>query len=168
MSTPSQGYEHEVTLVAGSEQMYALQIGAAFTAGQTFAAGSLVSLTTAGTLSAGCADNAMPLWAINGVADLDVARDDGIMGGGKVNAFVGTGGFELFTTEAASGQTYNPNVLLTASTGNGEVGKVTALGSTGYNDRVIVGCVSRGASSDQYGVSTLYFWPMFIPKSSHS
>lgn len=168
MTTPAQAYDHLVHMVAGSDEMHALKFSAGIKTAETWNAGALISLDSSGDFQAGCADDAMPMWAINGTSDLDVARDDTIIGGGNVNAFVATGGFELFTSEydSATGNTYNPNTFLTAATGDDE-GKVTPSPAA-YNSRIIVGQVSRGVVADQYSKNVLYFWPMNIPATSAS
>jgi hypothetical protein len=170
-TTPSQAYDHVVVLVAGPLEPHTLQIGATIATGETFNAGALVSLNTAGKVVKGLnADYAMPLWAINGSSDLDVITEGVAYGGGQgisggqVNCYVATGGYELFTSEydSATGNTYTANTLLTNGTSS-TLGKVTVAASA-YNAKAVVGVVSRGVVTDQYGKGTLYFWPTYLPK----
>lgn len=170
MTTPAQNYDHIVKIVSGPLEPHTLQYGAAFKSGEEFVAGALVSMHTDGTLQAGCSDTAMPMWAINGVADLDVASEgvayaggNGISGG-DVNAYVAVGGYELFTTEydAATGNTYTPNLYLTPATGSDE-GLVTLANMSAYSTQLVCGVVSRGVVTEKYSTNVLYFWPVFIP-----
>jgi hypothetical protein len=158
-------FDNIVHLVAGSNEMHALKFGAAVAANESFEAGSLVSLDAHGKVVKGCATTAMPLWAINGTPDYDVRRDEWNIGGGKVNCFVATGGFELFTTafDTTEGVTYAPNTKLVPGTSTLS-GKVTAASATvaGYAAQLLCGVVSRGIKKDTvHGTrNVLYFWPI--------
>ena len=161
--TPSQNYDHVLNVVSGSDDMHDLQYYAAPATDEDFVKGSLVYVDSSGNLAAGGAANAMPMWAITGVDDFDANSDVGNISGGVVSCFVATGGYEIFTTEFRSTDTYVPNQLLTADTVT--AGYVMAASAT-YNDTVIVGCVSQGVQTDVYTQSILYFWTMFIPANS--
>lgn len=164
---PSQSYENILTPVKGFVPNYALDYTAPAADGESFEAGSLVSLNSDGEIIAGCADDAMPMFSINGTDDFDNRGDTGNIAGAGIGALVATGGFEVYTTAYDTAETYTPNTFLTAATGS-DAGKVT-VSPTSYNDRVICGCVSRGEPSDtQYDQDLLYFWTMFIPKTEVS
>jgi hypothetical protein len=165
----TQHYENMVHTAAGTDPMHALQFSAAYASGQTFVAGSVVSLNSAGALEAGCTGTRVPLYAINGVADLDVTSETAIFSGGNVNCFVGVAGVELFTSayDSASANDYDPNTLLWAATGS-NAGKLTEAPVTGYNDASILGSVSRGLKTEAYAQTRLYFWPWFMPPVSVS
>ena len=96
----------------GAMSMEDLQFAGYSKTGETFGAGSLCSLNSAGTIEAGLnAATSMPLFAINGVADYDAGQyaynylkavgdyDGTRMGGSIINTLVATGGFEIQTTE---------------------------------------------------------------------
>jgi len=171
MATPAQSYDHIVRISSGPIEPHTLQYGAAYKAAETFVAGACVSMHTDGTLQAGCSDTAMPMWAINGVADLDV-QAEGIayaggagISGGSVNAYVATGGYELFTTEydSATGNTYTPNFLLTPATATADVGKVTLADQNAYSAHMVCGVVSRGVVAEKFSKNVLFFWPVYLP-----
>jgi hypothetical protein len=164
---PSQTYENLGFAVRGYVPNHALEYNADPATGQSFEAGTLVSLNASGNIIAGCAASAMPMIAINGTSDFDAAGDTGNIDGAGIGALVATGGYEVYTTAYDTGETYAPNQLLTAGTG-ANVGKVVPSPAT-YNDSVIVGCVSQGTpTSTQYDQSLLFFWTMFIPAVSVS
>jgi len=169
MSNPSMYYTHLVHLVAGPIEPHNLQIGLAPYTGETWNAGSLCSQNATFSAVKGCADTAMPLWAINGTSDLDVAVEGSDYGGGSgigsgnVNFYVATGGYELFTSEydSATANDYVGNQMLTPATEDDE-GLVTEAAAT-YSDNLVCGYVSRGVKSNEYGINVLYFWPVCIP-----
>lgn len=161
--TPAQNYDNVLNVVSGSDGMHDLQYYAAPASGETFTKGRMCYLDSSGNLVAGCTAAAMPMWAITGVDDFDANSDVGNISGGVVSCFVATGGYEIFTTEFRSADTYNPNQLLT--TDETTAGYVKASAAT-YNDGVIVGCVSKGVQTDVYDQSVLYFWTMFIPANN--
>jgi hypothetical protein len=159
--TPGQSFDHLLTVVSGYHGMHDLQYHAGVAANETWNRGSLVSLNSAGLLKRGCGDDEMPLWAINSTADFDVSADSGNISGGVVATYPATGGYELKTTEFETDQTYVPNDKLTAGLGV-EEGNVTRS-PTMYNDRVIVGVVSKGTGTGNYNQRILNFWSLFIP-----
>ena len=168
MST-SNAFDHIVHAVAGADGMHDLLFGAAIATGESFNAGALVSLNSDMEFVAGCSDVAMPMWAVNGSADKDVAAQTWNISGGAINAYVATGGFELFTSEfdSATGLSYAPNTFLTAATATADVGKVTES-PTNYSTRIIVGQVSRGVTADpnrNTAQEVLYFWSLNIPET---
>lgn len=163
----STALSNRVLAVAGSDGMHDLMFGAAVADSESFNPGALVSLNSDMEFVAGCIDTAMPMWAVNGTADKDVAVQTYNISGGAVNAYVATGGFELFTTEfdSATANDYAVNAYLTAATGADE-GKV-CQSPTNYSNRIVVGQVSKGVSTDpnrQTTAEVLYFWPLNVPK----
>lgn len=159
-------FEHMVHAVSGANGMHDLMMVAAPKSGEDFEAGAVVSLDSNDQLIAGCGDVDMPLFAKNGVNDLDANSEVGNTSGGYINVYVATGGYEVFSTEFDKTVDYPVNQLLTADTVTaGNIAKA----DTYYNDSVVVGQVSRTFSSsdktlDKYGTPTLYFWTLFIPK----
>lgn len=164
--SPSQNFTHNVHVVKGWTGLHDLIYTAAVKTGESFDKGALISLdVTLGSDSlprfiAGCSDSAMPMFALNGSDDFGANSDVGNISGGFVNAIVGEGSYEIFTTEYSSG-TYNPNTFLCPGLSSW-VGQV-AQAPTNYNDRAIVGQVSKGVTATQDGTSVLYFWTKAIP-----
>ncbi len=130
-------------------------------------AGRVVSLNAAGKAVPGLAADAMPLFLWQNEADFDVFRDAGGIGGGKMNALVATGSYELQTTEFQSG-TYNPNTPLTADAPGGtptvldDIGKVK-VGA--FVTDTILGIVSDGQLTNENGKAVVQFWTYFLPAS---
>jgi hypothetical protein len=158
----TQDYDNLLVVISGFDGMHDLQFEAAPAAAADFRRGALVSLNASGEFVAGLSGlTAMPLWAINDTADLDVVSDAGNTAGGVVSAYPATGGYELATTEFDAAGTYAPNTLLTEDTVT--AGFVVDAAATNYNDLPVVGCVSVGVRTEVYGQTVLQFWPMFIP-----
>lgn len=156
-------YDHVIEAAAGSDGMHDLLFSdAAPAAGQTFDRGALVHLNSDGELEAGCGDCQMPMWTKHAYNDYDLSAETAGISGENAGCFVGTGGFELYTTEYVTSETYTYNTALTAATGD-DAGKVEPS-PTAYNSVVMVGLVSRGTDTGNYSQNILYFWPMFIPK----
>lgn len=101
---------------------------------------------------------------------------------GTVMALVAIGAYELETTEFDTAQTYSPNQLLRAVVLNNSTdgGKLTNQDASGgqalstssvlaYGDPSIaawdspVGVVSRGKYTNKNGISSLAFWPVYLP-----
>ena len=160
--TPAQDYDHLIEAKAGSDRMHDLHYTAEAASGQDWDRGALVSLNAAGALVTGCGDHDMPMWAINATDDFDVDSDIGNFISNKIACWVATGGYELFTTEYKTTETFAPNDLLTAGLTT-DLGLVK-LAETAHSDAVVVGCVSSGVATDVYSQSILNFWPIFIPK----
>ena len=159
---PSQNYDHVLQPVSGWTSMHSLQITAPVKSGVTFDAGALVHLDSNGELDLGADDTEMPLWASAGSEEYDTNSDIGNSSGGQVTCYPATGGYELFTTEYKSGDTYTKGTTLLTSGLTTDLGLVKAAGAV-YNDLIVVGLVSRGEATDVYGQSILYFWPVYIP-----
>ncbi len=129
---------------------------------------------------------AMPIFLFPNAKDFDVANNaDGNInfagvglggvvpnnandGSGKVLAgnngaptgLVAVGNFELETTEFVA-STYHPNDLLTAATTDGKLVLIATTGAT-----VIAGVVSNPPRLNDFQLSVLRFWPVFIPRFS--
>lgn len=161
--TVTQNYAHLCEARSGSNGLHDLMYSAGVESGQSWNRGALCSLNASGNLIKGCSDSAMPLFAKTASADFDVAGERGTFVDAGPACFVGTGSFELYTTEYVTTDSYAPNTKLWPGTGN-DSGKVQAADAN-YNDGNVVGCVSEGVAADpSYGQSVLYFWTMFIPK----
>jgi len=164
--TPSQMFEHTLVVVKGPSLMNRLDFAAPPKAAEEIRQGMVMSLNSDGQLVAGCNigitfNRPMPIFAIQDINDFDANSDVGNISGGIMSGVIATGGFEIETTEYVSG-TYLPNDLLTAATG-ADAGKVSRCTADPYGAEVVLGCVSRGANTNQYGKSVLAFWTMFLP-----
>ena len=169
--TPAQDYDHVLNIISGSDGMHDLQFTESVTTDSdcnSWNRGSIVCtdndyLGGSVVLWNGGWDACMPLWAINATYDLDVNSDIGNFNENRVTTIVATGGYEIFTTEfVPSGDGYVPNEFLTWASGT-DWGRVKPASFPNYNDTDIVGCVSRGITTDVYGQEVLNFWTMFIP-----
>lgn len=158
---PAQYYSHLVQAVSGSDRAHDLMFTAAAASGQTIIRGACVTLDSTGKFINGKnSDHDMVMWVVNGTADFDYEADVGNISGGKLGAFVASGGYELFTTEYVAG-TYHPNDPLTTATA-GNVGKLTES-TAAYSTVLQCGVVSKGVVADIYTTNVLYFWPVFVP-----
>ena len=170
MSNPSMSFDHKVRIASGPVEPHTLQLGAVVAAAATFKAGSIVSRNSDGEIIAGCANDKMPLFAINGALDLDVVSEGSDyaggqgVSGGNVNTYVAVGGYELFTSEydTATDNDYTFDAKLIACTATANVGKVK-IAPFDYSNYLVCGVVSRGVDPDQYGKNVLYFWPTYLP-----
>lgn len=144
--------------------------------------GSVVSLNEEGKFKLGCPVGSgniypMPMFARKNAYDPDVMT--GAAGestgetlatsvvGGRMAAYVATGGFELESSEFDKAATYKVNMALTANA----AGKVVPAGSgTVYGNQTVLGIVSQvpfrsKASFNVYGTGNnrICFWTTFFP-----
>lgn len=144
--------------------------------------GSVVSLNEEGKFKLGCPVGSgniypMPMFARKNAYDPDVMT--GAVGestgetlatsvvGGRMAAYVATGGFELESSEFDKAATYKVNMALTADA----AGKVVPAGSgTVYGNQTVLGIVSQvpfrsKASFNVYGTGNnrICFWTTFFP-----
>lgn len=114
--------------------------------------------------------NVMPLFVTSSSDDADIANDGGdpateanayaaVTPSGNLGCLVGSGGYELSTTNFVAGD-YSPNDPLTSPLAGDDAGKLEV--GTRYTD-MIVGIVSRGVVANSYGKNALFFWtfPIF-------
>jgi hypothetical protein len=106
----------------------------------------------------------MPLFAKGSYNDWDTRADYGNVAGGKMNFLVATWGWELETTEYAEAERldFDPNQPLTVvNDGSDDTGKVipTTLATTD----LVVGVVSDGLVTNEYGKSCVRFWSVWMP-----
>ena len=173
--TPSQDYDHVLNIVSGSDGMHDLIFEAQATTDtynnlNVWNRGSLICMWIDGMylgfgirMYAGGWPGFMPMWAINAPDDLDVNGDVGNFTDRIVGGLVATGGYEIFTTEFFEEGDYEPNQLLTFADDDAPL---VTKSPTLYSENDIVGCVSRGITTDVYGQRVLNFWTMFIPALS--
>lgn len=147
-------------------------------------AGAVGYLNSSGQFVKGAATgNAMPLFARGGIEDNDAVRYQGNMAAQKstqvgqgevgVSCLVGTGAYELGTTEYDGAPTAGQ--LLMASTSAS--GKITNWGASagasptayGYavnatpNNNQVIGIATSGVTKNQYGVNMVYFYVNWWP-----
>jgi hypothetical protein len=144
--------------------------------------GSVVSLNAEGKFKLGCPKGSgnkypMAMFSRKNAFDPDVmtgavgAKTGEVLAtslvGGRLPAYVATGGFELETSEFDAAADYTVNTALKAA----DTGKVTAAGSqTIYGNETIVGIVSRvpfrskaSFNVNGEGNNRLCFWTVFFP-----
>jgi len=151
-------------------------------------AGSVGFLNASGQFVKGggaSARNKMPLFARGGIEENDAVRYQGNLAAQKatqvaqgevgISCLVGTGAYELGTTEYAG--TPAAGDLLMASTAANTAGKVatfaasagtslytaTADAATGANTNQVVGIATSGVVKNQYGVNMVYFYVNWWP-----
>ena len=164
--TPNQNFDHVLIVSSGSDGMHDLQYHASIAASETWDRGALVSLDASGDFEAGLStQQAMPMWAINATGDFDVDSDVGNFSAtGVVGAFVATGGYEFHTTEYNTAGTYAPNTQLMAdNVTDGLIEDHTDAPFDELSTRAVVGIVSKGEQTENYGQATLAFWPVYLP-----
>ena len=174
---PSQMNDHTLDALKGWPSPYAVDHVASAASGVTITAGNVVTLDTAGNyvLGYGASDvnaQGVAMFAFQNSSDPDVANDGGVTfgtgesanawvpvaPGGGIMALVATGAYELESTEFAAA--FNPAIGSTMSadaTGELEAG-------TAYTDS-ICGVVSAAKSDNSHGVSSIKFFPVWLPKT---
>lgn len=179
-----QMYDHKLDPVAGPPPQHRLEYFAPVAAGESYVRGSVISANSDGALVKGCGagtvgNRPMPMFAIQGTADLDVYTDKYNFGDSTIgSAFPATGGYEIATTEYVktgidgNAVAYNVNDLLTADA----EGRLTLANADAYGTTVpICGIVSIATNStatantigkktfSNYGKPLLTFWTTFLP-----
>lgn len=161
---PNQMYDHTLVSIKGAIAPRRLDFAAAPKAGEDILEGMCCSLDSNGELVKGCPVGAvgnkpMPIFVINSQDDFDTNSDKGNISGGVMSGLVGSGAFEVESTEFESGSTYNPNDLLQGTAS----GALDLLGQLPYGNLTAVGVVSTGVSTNRDGISILTFWTEYIP-----
>jgi len=168
--SPSQMFDHTLVVVKGPSYLNRLDFSIAPKAAEDIRPGAVCSIDSTPELIAGCPVGAagnrpMPMFAIQDVNSFDANSDVGNMSGGIMSCVVATGGFEVETTEYFTTSSYAANDLLKAGT-VGDVGLVDLAGASPYAAVPVVGCVSRGTSTNRDGIGILTFWTLFLPAGS--
>lgn len=180
MSLPGQMFDHMLNPVKGWPHQAALDFQAKISANVLYdiPAGRCAHINGAGELEPGVPDAGldMPLFMFQGKNDLDVNNQGNdqwtpVSPSGRVMCLVGTGAYELETTEFDTALVYAPGNHLRAPTGNAVADALVSgvltnatLGTiyaAGMKSRV--GIVSRGAFTNSYGKRTVAFWPIYLP-----
>lgn len=185
MATPRQMTDNTLEALKGWPSQSAVDFVAKISANVTFdvPAGRCMSLNASGELETGIPAVSpagkkimMPIFLFPNATDPDVANPGGngssvngwqaIAPTGAVMGLVGTGAYELETTEYLASDTYAPNSALRSVQANTTLatGGRLSLG-TPYTD-AIVGIASRAVRTNHHGVGVLSFWPYVLPKSS--
>ena len=179
MANPRQMFDHTLDAIKGWFQMAALDFTAKISANVTVSvyAGRCAHINSVGEFELGCTGSMMPIFLLQNGTDNDVSNDGGttwypIGPTGTITGLVGSGSYELETTEFDSANTYAPNEYLRcksssqSSTDGGlltNASTVAAEAGSG-NPTNIVGVVSRGVrkrQSDRNNV--LAFWTVYKP-----
>lgn len=184
MPAPDQMFEHGLDVKKGWFGMTSLDHSAKMAGAVDYVvpAGRVVHLNSSGAFEPGVTGTQMAVFLIAGSNAADVSNPGTTAGGsfmhqaisptGVVSGLVATGGYEIATTEFVTADAYPPNQLLMAATGNSSgdsaVGGVLTRYSTGTTNAVqyvdaVCGVVSSGKATNHNGVSTLSFWPVYLP-----
>jgi hypothetical protein len=160
-------YDHTLVPVKGAIAPRRLDYSVAPKLGEDIVEGMCCQLDlVTGELIKGCGPGAagvrpMPIFVINSQDDFDTNSDTGNISGGVMSGLVGSGAFEVETTEFEDLPTaYPPNTLLQSELGEGWV---KPLGVSPYGALTAVGVVSKGKSTNRDGVGILTFWTEYIP-----
>lgn len=176
MPAPDQMFEHGLDVKKGWFGMTSLDHSAKMASSVAYdvPAGRVVHLNANGAFEPGVALTQMGVFLIAGSNAADVSNPGTTAGGkfmhqaisptGVVSGLVATGGYEIATTEFVSNLTYAPNELLRAPVSGGSTveGVLTNASVTQYVTAVC-GVVSSGKATNHNGVSTLSFWPVYLP-----
>jgi len=187
----AQGFEQALDAVKGWFHLAALDKSAKLNASDLASstavpAGRVAHLNSAGEFALGAEGTEMPIFLWNGSDHPDVYNSGvspttskthwtAISPTGVMSGLVATGAYELQTTEYLTTGTYAINTPLTAEDSNtGKLEDTTASGG-----KLICGICSSHVGGDNqttqtagplgtnaHGVSTLTFWPVFLPVTS--
>lgn len=183
MAAPSQMFEHFLDPIKGWWDWACLNYVAkkAPAISWEIPAGRCVSLNSSGYFTTGVTLGAMPMFIFQASDALDVQTPSGttaagtfvsapVFPDGAMMALVGSGSYELSTTEFDRSKVYTRNQYLTAlpNNGNAAVGGVLTNVTAGDAALVayvnpIVGVVSGGRSTNEYNIPTLEFWTVYLP-----
>jgi hypothetical protein len=179
MANPRQMFDHTLDAIKGWFQMAALDYTAKISANVEVSvyAGRCAHINAVGEFELGCTGSMMPIFLLQNGTDNDVSNDGGttwypIGPTGTITGLVGSGSYELETTEFDSANTYAPNEYLrckSSSQSSDDAGLLTnastvAAEAGSGNPTNIVGVVSRGVrkrQSDRNNV--LAFWTVYKP-----
>ena len=189
----AQGFEQALDAVKGWFHLAALdksaKLASSLLTGSTAVpAGRVAHLNASGEFELGAGGTQMPIFLWNGKDHPDVYNSGvspttstthwhAISPTGVMSGLVATGGYELQTTEYETTGTYAANTLLTADTGvtttDGKLEDTTYAAA-----KLICGVCSTHVGGDNqttqtagptgtnaHGVSTLTFWPVYIPRA---
>lgn len=171
---PNQMYDHTLVPVKGAIAPRRLDFAAPPKAGEDILEGMCCSLDKdTGELVKGCPQGAlgnrpMPIFVINSQDDFDTNSDKGNISGGVMSGLVGSGAFEVETTEFVTG-TYEPNDLLQSTLtvpADPDDGKLQLAGVAPYGAVPVVGVVSKGVGTNKDGKTVLSFWTEYIPSGT--
>lgn len=187
----AQGFEQALDAVKGWFHLAALDKSAKLNAtdlasSTVVPAGRVAHLNSDGEFALGAEGTEMPIFLWNGSDHPDVYNSGvspttstthwhAISPTGVMSGLVATGAYELQTTEYLTTGTYAINTPLTAEdSNNGKLEDTTASGG-----KLICGICSSHVGGDNqttqtagplgtnaHGVSTLTFWPVFLPVTS--
>lgn len=172
---PSQMNDHTLDALKGWPSPYAVDHVAKAKAGVTVVAGCVVTLDANGEYVLGNVDtDAVSMFAFQNSTDPDVSNDGGdthggsgsanawvpVAPGGGIMALVATGAYELESTEfdlGSGGTLLAINSVLTGDTGDGKLKHAVVYASH------ICGVVSAAIADNSHGVSSVKFFPVWLP-----
>lgn len=169
--TPAQMFDNELNVSKGWPSPYALDKTKPVGAGETLLKAGRVGHIDPATdkVKVGCPVSgtdyaAMPLFLWPNQTDFDVASDVGNISGGNIVALVGSGAYELESTEFMGGGPFTPNrPLVVHNTADADKGKLK-VGTTD-DAATIVGIISDDSSSltNEFGKDYIRFWSVYLP-----
>lgn len=184
MAAPSQMFESFLDPIKGWFSPECLHYVAKKAAAVTFdiPAGRCVSLNSSGEFITGIATKQMGMFLFQGSDALDVTNPSGttakgtfvsqaILPNGSMMALVAKGAYELSTTEYDRANTYAVNDYLTGIVANTTAATGGLLtnknpidaGALVAGTHAICGCVSKVGTTNEYGIPTIEFWPVYMP-----
>ena len=144
--------------------------------------GRCAHLDASGDFVPGPSATGVAIFLLNGTDDADVSNPGTTSAGsfahiavaptGKMSALVATGGYEIATTECAtgsyvSGQLLSATKVTAGATVAATDGQLTNAGVAAYSTPV-VGVVSSGVADNHNGVQSLSFWSVWLPVDGRS
>lgn len=187
MSTISQPYTHQANVIKGPPQIKRLDFQAKISSNVGFdlPSGRMVHLNASGELEPGVKRYQMGMLLMRGVNSVDVSTASGanyefypVNPDGTTVCMVCSGGFEVFTTEFDTAQTYAYNDPLRAPVGNTSGDSATAgvltnqsviypsqtMASAGTKYTAICGIVSKVPYTQPMTRNQVIgFWTVYLP-----
>jgi len=117
---------------------------------------------SSGKFKLGCTATSMGMMALYDSGDFGIATDPNKrnVAGGKMLCVVCSGGYEIRTNQFVN-DTYHYNDALTVENTGDDKGKLKK--GTVYQDNVVA-IVSKPPESNEYGVSVITAWTIYLPK----
>ena len=164
--TPNQMYDNECNVLKGWPHMHAVDKSAPIAAGENIVAGSVCYLDSNAEFRSGLADNTQGHFAWPNSSDFDVDGDVGNVQKQILMGIPSITGYELWTTSYDSTDTYVPNDYLTAwdsQLGGYSADKKGLVRKGNPYEHTLIGQVSNGTSTNDYGKSILTLWCYHLP-----
>ena len=163
---------HDLAVLKGAPASNRLLFTALSDENTVLSRGAVCSINSAGKLILGCPAGdgvvslPMPMFAWDDVSDNGAIVYEGMVYAGQRTCVVGTGGFEIETTEYDPDALYTPNmpVVSQKDIDGAFTGLVTPATKsfTEEDSDTVVGIVSQGTRASK-GANRLCFWTVFLP-----